>query len=263
MQDGELIRSSVRKNYAKVAKKGAGSGCCGGGGGCCGDTAADGREASRKAGYTEEDFANAAQESNMGLGCGNPVALAEIAEGETVLDLGSGGGFDCFLAGRRVGETGRVIGVDMTPEMIGLARENARKNETANVEFRLGEIEHLPVADGTVDVILSNCVVNLSPDKSQVFADAYRVLKSGGRLCISDVLAKSEIPEEIKNDRALVCACIGGAAGTEDVAGMLKDAGFGKIEITEKEGSDEMIRTWAPGSNAEKYVASFIIRAVK
>ncbi len=261
MQDGEYIRSSVRKNYAGIAK-GNKAGCCNGGG-CGKDAAPESRDASRRAGYTDEDFSSSIPGADMGLGCGNPVALAELSEGETVIDLGSGGGFDCFLAGRRVGETGRVIGVDMTPEMVSLARENAAKSGQENVEFYLGEIEHLPVADGIADVILSNCVVNLSPDKRQVFAEAYRVLKPGGRLCISDVLATGPLPEAFKKDTELLCACIGGAAEVREITGMLKDAGFDKIEIAEKKGSSEMIRAWAPGSGAEEYVASFIVRAVR
>lgn len=260
MQGRESIRSSVRENYADVAKGGK-AGCCTGG--CGGDAATASRDASRRAGYTDEDFLGLMPGADMGLGCGNPVALAELAEGETVIDLGSGGGFDCFLASRRVGENGRVIGVDMTPEMVSLARENAAKSGYANVEFYLGEIEHLPVADGVADVVLSNCVVNLSPDKKQAFAEAYRVLRPGGRLCISDVLATKALPESLQKDMELLCACIGGAVEAQAVTKMLEDAGFTRIKITKKEGSKEMIHAWAPDSSAEEYVASFIIRAVK
>ena len=257
MRDREFIRSSVRKNYARVAKDGQ-AGCC-----CGKDAATNGCDASRRAGYTDEDFLSLIPGADMGLGCGNPVALSGLSEGETVIDLGSGGGFDCFLAGRRVGKDGRVIGVDMTPEMLSLARENAEKNGCANVEFYLGEIEHLPVADGIADVVLSNCVVNLSPDKRQVFLEACRVLRPGGRLCISDVLATKPLPERFKKDTELVCACIGGAAEAREIVKMLEDAGFEKIKTTKKEGSDEMIHAWAPDSGAEEYVASFFIHAVK
>lgn len=259
MQDKELIRGSVRNSYAKIAK-GEKSGCCAGG---CGCAPADSTEASARAGYTVEEMQFAAREANMGLGCGNPTALAQLKEGETLLDLGSGGGFDCFLARRRVGETGRVIGVDMTPDMISLARENAKKSGYENVDFYLGEIEHLPVADGTVDVITSNCVINLSPDKPQVFSEAYRVLKKGGRLCISDILATGEIPKQVRANPELVCACIGGAEKEEEVKRMLTDAGFSGIAFTPNENSREMINSWAPDVHAEEYLSSFIIRALK
>jgi len=257
MKDKELIRSSVRKNYSRIARRDD-SCCCG----CAPQAGAEGN-ASLMAGYTEEDLKSAAPESNMGLGCGNPVALAELREGETVLDLGSGGGFDCFLARRRVGDTGRVIGVDMTPDMVSLARKNAEKSGYDNVAFYLGEIEHLPVADGTVDVITSNCVINLSPDKPQVFAEAYRVLKKGGRLCVSDILATGDIPDKVRENPDLVCACIGGAERAEEVKRMIMEAGFKNVELNPKENSREMIRQWAPEIRADEFLDSFIIRAVK
>lgn len=200
-------------------------------------------------------------ESNMGLGCGNPLAIAALIAGETVLDLGSGGGFDCFLAAKEVGQTGRVIGVDMTPEMIKLARQNAAKADFTNVEFRLGEIEHLPVADNSVDVIISNCVINLALDKQQVFTDMHRVLKPGGRISISDIMATADIPPEVRHDLASIASCIAGAEHIDNVRAMLKKAGFIGIQMTPKEGSDEMIRGWAPGK--EQYVASFLIEARK
>ncbi len=199
----------------------------------------------------------------MGLGCGNPQAIASLQRGETVLDLGSGGGFDCFLAARAVGETGKVIGVDMTPEMVSKARENAMKAGYKNVEFRLGEIEHLPVADKSIDVILSNCVINLSPEKHKVFDDAFRVLKSGGRLAVSDVVATAELPEEVKNDLALHAGCIAGASLISDVEAMLQNSGFRDIRIKPKDESREFIRTWAPGRNIEDYVVSATIEAKK
>jgi ubiquinone/menaquinone biosynthesis C-methylase UbiE len=199
----------------------------------------------------------------MGLGCGNPQAIASLKTGETVLDLGSGGGFDCFLAARAVGETGRVIGVDMTPEMVSKARANAAKTEFRNAEFRLGEIEHLPVADNSVDVIISNCVINLSPDKQKVFEDAFRVLKPGGRLAVSDVVATAELPEEVKNDLVLHCGCMAGASLISDVEAMLKESGFRDIRIQSKDESREFIQTWAPGRNIEEYVVSATIEAKK
>ena len=199
----------------------------------------------------------------MGLGCGNPQAIAALKLGETVVDLGCGGGFDCFLAARRVGPKGRAIGVDMTPEMIHKARENAAKGKVNNVDFRLGEIEHLPVADGIADVILSNCVINLSPDKPQVFAEAARVLKPGGRLAISDVVAIAPIPARVKNKLQAHSGCIAGSAIVPETERMLKKAGFSEIRIAVKEQSKEFIKDWFPGSGAEKVVRSATIEAVK
>ncbi len=197
------------------------------------------------------------------MGCGNPQAIAELKPGETVLDLGSGGGFDCFLAAKQVGPTGTVIGVDMTGEMIERARENAKKAATANVEFRLGEIEHLPVADETVDVILSNCVINLSPDKPAVFRDAFRVLKRGGRLAISDIVATAPLPEEVRNDVELHVGCMAGAATTDELRSMLTEAGFAEIRIAPQEESLALIREWLPESNLADYVVSATIEAVR
>jgi ubiquinone/menaquinone biosynthesis C-methylase UbiE len=197
--------------------------------------------------------------ADLGLGCGNPTAIASLRPGETVLDLGSGGGFDAFLAARAVGPTGRVIGVDMTPEMIQRARANARKLGTENVEFRLGEIEHLPVADGTVDVILSNCVINLSPEKRSVFREAFRVLRVGGRLAISDVVAIAPIPDELRTQAAAIAGCIGGAALLDDVKRMLAEAGFKSIEVTVAPRSAEIVDSWMPG--ASQYIASATIEA--
>jgi ubiquinone/menaquinone biosynthesis C-methylase UbiE len=199
----------------------------------------------------------------MGLGCGNPQAIASLKPREIVLDLGSGGGFDCFLAAEAVGETGKVIGVDMTPEMISKARENAAKAGFKNIEFRLGEIEHLPVADKSVDVIISNCVINLSPEKHKVFDDAFRVLKSGGRLAVSDIVATVELPEEVKDDLALYAGCMAGASLISDVEAMLRKSGFLDIRIQPKDESREFIRTWAPGRHIEDYVVSATIEAMK
>jgi SAM-dependent methyltransferase len=218
---------------------------------------------STRLGYTVEELAQVPSGADMGLGCGNPKAIAALTPGEVVVDLGSGGGFDCFLAATEVGETGRVIGIDMTPDMLSKARGNAARGRYNNVEFRLGEIEHLPVADNTVDVIISNCVINLSPDKAQVFRDAFRALKPGGRLAISDVVATVELPEEMRNDEQLVAGCMGNASLIGDIEGYLAEAGFTDISITPKDESREFIKDWAPGRGVEDYVVSAYIEAVK
>jgi arsenite methyltransferase len=262
MKDKEKIHEFVRKNYAKVAVKGSGGGCCGGDCGC-GCAPSDIQEVSKLIGYTEEDFSNVPSESNMGLGCGNPIAIAGIKEGETVLDLGSGGGFDCFLAVEKVGEKGTVIGVDMTPEMVELARKNAKESRLANIEFRLGEIEHLPVADNSVDVIISNCVINLSPNKEQVFKEAYRVLKPGGRLAMSDILAEVPIPEDMRQDLSLIASCISGAECTEQIKMIMEAAGFRDVRLIPKNNSKEIVKSWAPDKNVEDYISSYFIEAVK
>ncbi len=244
-------RNVVRDHYAKVSTGQAG--CAPG---CCAVMPSD---QSKMLGYSEADLAAVGDGADLGLGCGNPTAIASLRGGETVLDLGSGGGFDSFLAARAVGATGKVIGVDMTPEMITRARANARKLEAKNVEFRLGEIEHLPVADGTVDVILSNCVINLSPEKEAVFREAYRVLREGGRLAISDVVAIAPIPDELRTQAAALAGCIGGAALLDDVKRMLADAGFTSVEVTIAPRSTEIVESWMAG--ASKYIASATIEA--
>lgn len=261
----DTVRDAVRKRYAGVAT--AGSACCGPATAVpatsCGCGAPDEKEISRRLGYSDEELIAAPEGSNLGLGCGNPQAIAALRPGEVVLDLGSGAGFDCFLAARKVGEAGRVIGVDMTPEMVTKSRENARIAGYANTEFRLGEIEHLPVADDSVDVIISNCVINLSPDKSAVFREAFRVLKSGGRLAISDVVATAPLPESVRDDMRLLSACISGAADLETLDAILADAGFDDVDIRPVEESREFIRHWEPDSRLEDFVLSATIRALK
>jgi SAM-dependent methyltransferase len=267
--DKEVVRDAVRVRYADIAEVGTGSSscCCGPASSCCNPlppgAVTDEISASRKLGYTEEELAAVPEGANLGLGCGNPQAIAALKAGETVLDLGAGGGFDCFLAARAVGESGTVIGVDMTAEMVARARENARKAGYANVDFRLGEIEHLPVADSSVDVVISNCVINLSPDKPAVFRDAHRVLKPGGRLAVSDVVATAELPEEWRSDMELLSGCISGAARVDELEAMLAEAGFVDIDIQPLEESREFIREWQPGSEMQDYVLSASIQAVK
>jgi SAM-dependent methyltransferase len=255
------IRQAVRENYGAVARADSGCGC---GPACCTPVELPAADIlSRGIGYSESEVSAVPEGANLGLGCGNPQAIAALKPGETVLDLGSGAGFDCFLAARQVGDSGRVIGVDMTPDMLSKARANAAKGGYANTEFRLGEIEHLPLADATVDVIISNCVINLSPDKAQVFRDAFRVLKPGGRLAISDIVATAVWPEEAKLDLALYTGCMAGASLIGELAAMMKSAGFDQVRITPKDESREFIRQWAPGRKIEDFVVSANIEAIK
>lgn len=261
----EKVRQSVREAYGRIAREEA-TGCWPGSDtSCCGAPAFDAELASKLMGYTSKDLTDAPKGANMGLGCGNPVALASMKEGETVVDLGSGGGFDCFLAAAQVGVRGRVIGVDMTPDMVSKARNNAEKAGMDNVQFRLGEIEHLPVADETADIIISNCVINLSPDKKAVYREAYRVLKPGGRLSISDILATGPLPEEIRENLALVSACIGGAATIEETERTLKEIGFVNVRIGDKRVDREAVKDLASAGiqDAFDYVISANIEAVK
>ncbi|MFP8951576.1 arsenite methyltransferase [Natrialbaceae archaeon A-arb3/5] len=231
-------RTSVREEYGAIAA--AGDECCDAPDPSSGAERTDSDERARSLGYEDDDLADAPENSNMGLGCGNPVALSELEPGETVLDLGSGGGFDCFLASREVGPDGRVIGVDMTPEMLERARGNAQESEFDTVEFRLGEIEHLPVADASVDVVISNCVFNLSPDKPQVLAEAFRALRPGGRLSITDPVATEQLPAAVREDPDLINACVGDAATVDDIETWLADVGFVDVTIaTESEWSEE------------------------
>ena len=225
------IKKAVREGYAKIASQG--SSCCGQSSSCCG-SAAVAQDISKKIGYTDEEMKAVPEGANLGLGCGNPVALASLKKGETVLDLGSGAGFDCFLAAQKVGAKGKVIGVDMTPEMLDKARENARKGKYKNVEFRLGEIENLPVADSSVDVIISNCVINLSPDKARVFAEAFRVLKPGGRLMVSDIVLLQELPDAIKNSVQAYIGCLSGAVMKAEYLRLIKKAGFKDVSILDE-----------------------------
>ena len=225
----EEIRKLVRESYAQVVTQE--NSCCSPASSCCSGTQGD---ISKSVGYTVEDINSVPDGANLGLGCGNPVALASLKEGEIVLDLGSGAGFDCFLAAERVGKTGRVIGVDMTPEMVGRARENAVKGEYENVEFRLGEIENLPVPDNHVDIVLSNCVINLVSDKSKVFQEMNRVLKPGGRFMISDIVLDKELPDVIMNSASAYVGCVAGASLKQDYLDMIKDAGFQDVAITEE-----------------------------
>jgi arsenite methyltransferase len=242
----EGLREEVRSHYGEVARTGSSCcapGCCSPGSGTRASGAAS--ETALGLGYTPGDLAAVPEGANLGLGCGNPQAIAALKPGETVLDLGSGAGFDCFLAARQVGASGRVIGVDMTAEMIGRARQNARKVELTNVEFRLGEIEHLPVADGSVDVIMSNCVINLSPDKPAVFREALRVLRPGGRLAISDVVAFGPLPAEVRRDLALYTGCIAGAATLDEIKSWLAEAGFTDIRVTMNQGASQAMAATA------------------
>lgn len=264
-QRSDDIRSNVRSSYAAVAEASDAGSCCGVEASCCGvsDDAAINTLISTRLGYSQADLDSVPVGADMGLGCGNPRAIASLKAGETVLDLGSGGGFDAFLAAAEVGASGRVIGVDMTPEMLAKARANARKGQYSQVEFRLGEIEYLPVSDASIDVIISNCVINLSPDKPQVFREMFRVLKPGGRLAISDVVASQALPESMREDMQLHSACVSGASTIDELTQMLAAAGFADVRIEPKDESREFIRDWVPGSRVEDYVLSATLEAVK
>jgi SAM-dependent methyltransferase len=255
--DNETVKAAVRETYGRIATEERSAGCCGSTG-CYGPSA---EPTSDALGYSDEERRDAPEGADLGLGCGNPQAIAELKSGERVLDLGSGAGFDAFLAARQVGETGSVIGVDMTAEMIAKARGNIAKTDLRNVEFRLGEIEHLPVADESVDVIMSNCVINLSTDKPAVFREAYRVLTPGGRLAISDIVALKEIPAAVRNDLEAYAGCVSGAALIAEVEGMLRAAGFQNVRVDLKTNSDALVQGWSPG--AETLVASALIRGIK
>jgi len=261
MRDDE-IRKAVRKRYAKIASQGKSSGSAGTASCCAPQTTASAASccsrqdtASRAIGYSDEELGAIPVGANLGLGCGNPTALASLKEGEVVLDLGAGAGIDCFLAAEAVGQNGRVIGVDMTPEMIESARENVRNDGYQNVEFRLGEIENLPVADNSIDAIISNCVINLSPDKGRVFKEAYRVLKPGGRVMVSDIVLLKELPESIKSSVEAYTGCVAGASMKEEYLATVKAAGFQEVEII----SEAPFRI----GQLDASIASINVRAVK
>lgn len=293
--NNDEIRNAVRGYYGKTAEgccggpapkdanaccvadaeaKAVGEGGCGCGatpssdnsstqGACCSGPALSPDETSKALGYSSDELASLPEGANLGLGCGNPQAIASIKPGETVLDLGSGAGMDCFLAAKITGDRGFVIGVDMTPEMIAKAKLNAEKAGVKNVEFRLGEIENLPVADNNVDVIISNCVINLSPEKRKVYSEAFRVLKPGGRIAVSDIVLTAALPEELQNDLFLYTGCMAGASSLPDIESYLSEAGFGDIRISPKDESREFIREWVPGSRIADYVVSATIEAIK
>ena len=260
-KDPDKTRGVVRKKYSEIVKGDSRESIVPVS--CCGEPLVSLESLSSDIGYSQEELASVPPGANMGLGCGNPMAIASLKKGETIVDLVSGGGFDCFLAAKQVGETGRVIGVDMTAEMISKARENATKGGYSNVEFRLSEIEHLPVADGTADVIISNCVINLSPEKIHVFRETFRILKPGGRLAITDVVASAPLPAEFKKDSTLLSGCIAGAATIEELNAMLQEVGFTDIKVCPLEKSRMFIKDWFPHLNLEDYVVSATIEATK
>ncbi len=272
LPDSEAIKAEVRRRYGSIAagetllegNANAAQGCCGQPAtapASCGCRPHD--EQARTLGYSGDDVAAVPDGSNLGLGCGNPVALASLQQGQTVLDLGSGAGFDAFLAARAVGPTGRVIGVDMTPEMLSRARANARKGGFAQVEFRLGEIEALPVADATVDVVISNCVINLCPDKRPVYREAYRALRPGGHLAVSDVVAREELPDDVKSDLSLYSGCLAGATVLSELVQILEEAGFKDISIKPKGNTDQVISSWEGKRGFESKVFAAEVVAVK
>lgn len=270
--DPETLREEVRRRYGSIAKgdstlndsdKSEG-GCCSPGSsgnaqtGCC-----KVEEQAHTLGYSNVDLSGIPDGANLGLGCGNPVALASLQPGQTVLDLGAGAGFDAFIAARAVGPTGRVIGVDMTSEMVSKARANAKKGGYTQVDFRLGEIEALPVADASVDVIISNCVINLCPDKRAVYQEAFRALRPGGRLAVSDVVARAELPDEVKQDLSLHSGCLAGATAQADLVRILEEVGFADIVIRAKGNSDEVITSWESKRGFESEVFAAEVTATK
>jgi SAM-dependent methyltransferase len=262
--DEAQIKDMVRARYGGIAAASEAGCCAPAAASCCGPNVTDAAaDKARRMGYSAAELAAVPEGANLGLGCGNPQAIAAMRPGETVVDLGSGAGFDCFLAARQVGETGHVIGVDMTHEMLIKARDNAARIGAGNVEFRLGELEHLPIADKVADVVISNCVINLVPDKEQVFREAFRVLKPGGRLAVSDIINTAPLPPELLADPALLCGCVAGAAPAERIESWLVDAGFVDVRVTPKPESRELIATWARGRNIENHIVSAIVEARK
>ncbi|NLY30126.1 MAG: arsenite methyltransferase [Firmicutes bacterium] len=264
MSHEQVGKKGILDTYRRIAR-GEQRSCCGSGCSCHGGeeqgelTVA---ERARQLGYTADDLSKLPQGVNLGLGCGNPLVLISLKEGETVLDLGSGAGIDCFLARQKVGPSGKVIGVDMTPEMVFRARETARQQGYDNVEFRLGEIEHLPVGDGSVDVVISNCVINLSPEKERVFKEIYRVLRAGGRLSISDIVALKPLPKELKDDSAMLSGCVVGASSVDELRELLHTVGFQAVQMQFPDNSGEIVDSWSPYPLSD-YVSSCLIQAVK
>lgn len=261
--DAHAIRERVRADYAKVAETATASDDACAAPSCCAPGERDSRQVSSELGYSQDELDAAPAESNLGLGCGNPQAIASLQPGEHVLDLGSGAGFDAFLAARKVGATGRVTGVDMTASMLAKARANREKVGLDQVEFRLGEIEALPLADNSVDVVISNCVINLSPEKQRVFDEVARVLRPGGRVAVSDVVLTAPLPEEVRGDLAALSACVSGAASIVELQGMLESAGLVDVRIEPVDESRTFIKDWVPGEDVSNYVVSAAITAHK
>ena len=275
MSHEETIHETVRRGYASIATQGGS--CCGPTKSCC--SRSDPGNVAKAVGYSDAELATLPEGANMGLSCGNPTALGELRPGETVLDLGSGGGFDVFLVAQRVGATGRAIGVDMTPEMLDKARRNAtaftQRTGLNNVEFRLGEIEHLPVADASVDVVISNCVINLSPDKPQVWREVFRVLKPGGRAAVSDLALLQPLPDALKKSVQALVGCVAGAVLVDETEAMLKSAGFVAISLVKKTDYVESMTEWndplyrsivtqvSSGAKISDYVTSLSVSARK
>lgn len=263
--DQAEIKERVRARYGNIAAaSGAADGPGPGAASCCGPAPAS-RAADKalRMGYSAAELAAIPEGANLGLGCGNPQAIAALRPGDTVIDLGSGAGFDCFLAARQVGPSGRVIGVDMTHEMLKKARDNAARIGATNVEFRLGELDHLPVGDNTADAVISNCVINLVPDKPQVFREAFRVLKPDGRLAVSDIVNTAPLPPDLQSDPALLCACVAGAAPAKSVEDWLAAAGFVEVRVTARPESRELIQSWAPGRGVENHIVAALVTARK
>jgi SAM-dependent methyltransferase len=261
--DDAQIKEMVRAQYGGIAAKASEPSYCAPASSSCSGPEMALHDKARRMGYSEAELAAFPEGANLGLGCGNPQAIAAMQSGEIVVDLGSGAGFDCFLAARQVGDAGQVIGVDMTHEMLKKARDNAARIGAGNVEFRLGELEHLPIADNVADVVISNCVINLVPDKAQVFREAFRVLKPGGRLAVSDVINIAPLPADLRADPALLCGCVAGAAPAERIEAWLSETGFVEVRVTPNLEIREMVASWAAGRGVENYVAPALIEARK
>lgn len=263
VNQNESIKKSVRSAYGSVAEANNQKESCGNSRSCCGVSKKPDEDYFKELGYSKEEIDSLPEGCNMGLGCGNPQTMISLKKGESVLDLGSGGGIDVFLAARQVGDKGMVYGVDMTPEMVSKSRENAKKSGYDNVKFLLGEIEHLPLPNSSIDVIISNCVVNLSTDKKDVFKESFRVLKEGGRIAISDIIALKPLPDKMVKNEELYCNCISGAITIEKLKSTLSQAGFTEISVEPDPSSRMYIKDWVPGSDSENYVVSAKITAIK